>query len=253
MMAENEMECLVRPPPLPQWQSVSQLPELDAGDLHVWLIEIDELLRLLLEASLSEPERERAAAFRFRSHQNQYVVARGALRFMLGQYLGQPARNIEIAYADGGKPFLSPRFLPSIKFNLSHSHQYVLLALAHEQELGIDIELRDPQAIDEGLLSQCLTSTETLTYEHVLPEERTEFFFDLWTRKEAYLKLVGDGLGIPPNEFSLSLMRSGSQTIRGDQIYFTETPVIENFSSSLATGKEPTKVHFYTLGFHLLT
>lgn len=252
-MAENDSDHKVRRPLLSQWQHVSRVPALDAGDLHVWLVRVDERLRLLLETSLSRPEHARSAAFRFRNHQNQFVVARGALRFLLGQYLGQPAANIEIVYTEHGKPTLSRHLIPTVNFNISHSSEYAILGFSRAQELGIDIERHDPGAIDEGLLTQCLTDSEKLRYEQALPEERTEFFFDLWTRKEAYLKLLGDGLGIPPNEFSLSSVKPGRQAIRGDHIYFTETPAIENFSSSLATEKGPTKVHFYTLGSHLLT
>src|SRR5205807_8871115 len=162
------------------WQNVSQVPALQAGEVHIWLVRVDERLRSLVETSLSRPELERAAAFRFRSDQSQFVVSRGALRFLLGRYLGRPAGNIEILSAELGKPYVSRGFQPTVHFNVSHSDKYALLGFSQLQELGIDIEKRESETIDEGLLMQCLTADEKLSYEQTLPEERTEFFFDTW-------------------------------------------------------------------------
>src|SRR6266404_1811708 len=167
------------------WQNVSHMPALDAGDRHVWLVRMDERLRSLSETVLSRLELERAAAFKFRTHQSQFMVSRGALRFLLGQYLDQAPGEIEIHSAELGKPYLSQCFLANVQFNISHSGEYALLGFSLEQELGVDIERHDPGAIDEGLLTQCLTASEKLRFEQALREERTQLFFDLWTRKEA--------------------------------------------------------------------
>src|SRR5439155_15542574 len=165
-------------PPISDWQNASYVPGLDAGELHVWLVKVDEELRLVLESSLSRPERERAAAFKFRIHQTQFMVSRGALRFLLGQYLGVPAGSIEILSAELGKPYVSPRFQANVQFNISHSGEYAILGFSVGKDVGIDIERHDSNAIDDGLLKQCLTLKEKLIYGQVLPEERIEFFFD---------------------------------------------------------------------------
>ncbi len=235
-----------------EWKSVSQVPSLDAGEVHVWLLRIDERLRSLVETSLSQAELERANAFRFRKHQTQFVVSRGSLRFLLGQYLGQPTWDIEILSGELGKPYLSQRFQPDVHFNISHSGEYAGLAFSLTQELGIDIERREPDAIDEGLLKQCLTASEKLIYEQALPEEKIEFFFDMWARKEAYMKLLGDGLNIPPNELSLSPIRPVHETSESYNICFSPMPAIDGFSSALATREQPPKIQFYTLGSNLL-
>ena len=242
----------VSQPLISHWQTVSQVPSLDEDEVHVWLVRIDERLRSLLETSLSRPESERANAFRFQNHQTQFVVSRGSLRFLLGQYLCQPAGDIEILYAKLGKPYLSQRFQPNVHFNISHSCEYAVLAFSLVQELGIDIERHDPGAIDEGLLKQCLTASEKLIYEQALPEEKTEFFFDTWARKEAYMKLLGDGLNIPPNELSLSPIRPVREAAESYNVCFSPMPAIDGFSSALATGEQPSKIQFYTLDPNLL-
>lgn len=227
-------------------------PSLNADEVHVWLLSIDERLRPLVEPGLSRPEMEHASAFRFRNHQTQFVVSRGYLRFLLGQYLGQPAGEIEILYAELGKPYLSPRSRPNVHFNISHSGEYALLAFSITHELGIDIERHDPGAIDEGLLRQCLTAPEKLIYEQALPEEKTEFFFDTWARKEAYMKLLGDGLNIPPNELSLSPIGPVRETAESYNVCFSPMPSIHGFSSALATREQPSKILFYMLGSNML-
>lgn len=251
MLGDNSQHNISRPL-TSDWQTVAHVPTLDAGDVHIWLLSIDEPFRSVLETGLSESELERTAAFKFRTHQNQFVVSRGALRFLLGRYLGQPMQGIEILYTESGKPYLSQRHLPNVKFNVSHSEQYAILGFSLGQDLGIDIESEDHQTIDEGLLRQCLTASERLRYEQALPAERTEFFFDLWTRKEAYMKLLGDGLSISPRELRLPPLKSGQQAINGDLIYYTAMPDIEGFSSALATRKQPANVQFYSLGFNLV-
>ena len=250
-MLGDDTHNSIRQPRTSHWQTVVRVPSLKAGEIHVWLLHIDERSRPILEPSLSRPEVERANAFRFRNHQNQFVVSRGSLRFLLGQYLCQPAGDIEILSAELGKPYLSQRFLPNIHFNISHSGEYALLAFSLAQELGIDIELREPDSIDEGLLRQCLTVSEKLIYEQALPEEKIEFFFDTWARKEAYMKLLGDGLNIPPNELSLDSVRPVRETEESYNVCFSSMPAIDGFSSALATRKQPPKILFYMLGSNL--
>ena len=247
MLGPNSPDNVCRPL-ISEWRSVSEVPSLAAGEVHVWLLRIDERLRSLVETSLSQAEMERANVFRFRKHQTQFVVSRGSLRFLLGQYLCQAAGDIEIHYADLGKPYLSQQFQPNVHFNISHSSEYAVLAFSHTQELGIDSERREPESIDEGLLRQCLTASEKLIYEQALPEEKTEFFFDTWARKEAYMKLLGDGLNIPPNELSLCPIRSARETEESYNVCFSPMPALQGFSSALAIRKQPSNVQFYMPG-----
>ncbi len=251
MSGDNSRNNVNRPL-ISHWQTVSKVPSLDEDEVHVWLVRVDERLRSLLETSLSRPESERANAFRFRNHQTQFVASRGSLRFLLGQYLCKPAEDIEILSAKLGKPYLSQRLQPNVHFNISHSCEYALLAFSLAQELGVDIERHDPSAIDEGLLRQCLTESEKLRYERALPEERTGFFFDTWARKEAYMKLLGDGLNIPPHELSLAQIEPVCERVATYDVCFSPTPAIEGFSLALATREQPTKAQFYALGSSLL-
>ena len=236
-----------------QWRAVSRILPLAEDEVQVWLVTVDEELRSLLEPALSLDEQERARAFRFRRHQNEFIVARGALRSLLSHYVSLPVPKIEIVYSQLGKPHLQEAIIPAVTFNVSHSGGVVVLAFSLGRDLGIDIEHKVPDAIDDGLVRQCLADPETLRFKLTLPDERTDFFFDLWARKEAYMKLLGDGLNIPPVSLNLPPHRYGHQVIQDNNVYFSEMPELEGFALALATRDRPDQVEFYTFSAKLLT
>ncbi len=233
------------------WKTPAEMPGLGENIIHVWLLEIDRALRPSVEGTLSKPELERAAAFRFPEHRDEFIVARGALRILLGKYVNSPAGSIEIRCAEKGKPYLSTTLGDNIQFNVSHSGKYAVFGFTSEDELGIDIELHQPELIDDSMVDQCLTGTEKKRYLLAPAECKVKFFFDTWARKEAYLKLDGDGLGISPNEFQLSAADSANDLIRGEQIHFTALPQVRGYSLALATRHQTGSVEFYRLGSNL--
>lgn len=158
-------------------------------------------------ASLLSPEEwGRARRFRFERDRRRFTVARGVLRTLLGQYLGIDSRSIEFSYASHGKPFLAGALSAQrLYFNVSHSGELALYAIAREREVGVDIELvhtiDDAQQIAERFFS--LAENAAL---RALPAEvKEEAFFTCWTRKEAYIKALGEGLSLPLHEFDVSL------------------------------------------------
>ena len=237
---------------IPEWQIVAGVPPLDKRRIHVWLLEIDKAEPSTVEGVLSRPELERAAAFRFPIHRDEFVIARGALRFLLGRYLEISPGDVEIEYAQNGKPYLRAAADRNIQFNLSHSGNYAVFAFSNAVELGIDIERHQSHVIDEGLLKQCLTDAENERYRIAPNDCKVQSFFDTWARKEAYMKLKGEGMSIPPNEFELSSPATLRDTIRGEETRFTILPHINGYSAALATMRKAGRIEFYTLGSNLL-
>jgi len=185
----------------------SAVPTLTGPTIHVWAARLDppawrvaELRRLL-----DPDEQQRADRFRFEIHRRRFIVGRGFQRIVLGAYAGiEPAR---IVYSHGpkGKPAFATMPEVPLYFNLSNSEELAILGLNREIEIGVDVEylrdLDDAAALAERFFSR--GESEVLLA--LPPEQLREGFFNCWTRKEAYLKAVGDGLTAPLNAFDVTL------------------------------------------------
>ena len=177
---------------------------ISEAEVHLWssTLPLRESSRNQLYQTLSEEERERAARFRFAQDRNGYVTSRGLLRAILSRYLNQAPGGIAITYGMNGKPTLSGS---PVCFNVAHSGQLVVFALAREERLGIDIEHIRPMDNLEEVARQFFSLAE---YEDLLqiPEHgRLDAFFRCWTRKEAYVKATGKGLQAELDRFQVSL------------------------------------------------
>jgi 4'-phosphopantetheinyl transferase len=184
-------------------------PVLADGDLHVWQIKLDRSAEelLALRSLLSADERERAARFHFEQHGQHFTAGRGILRCILGRYLGQAPENLTFVYGLRGKPVLAGS---PLRFNLAHSGGVAVLAVTRLQELGIDVEhIREVPNWD-GVTNSFFSSSEREAIQSVPPTDRLLAFFTCWTRKEAYVKATGDGIGVPLDLFDVSVI-PGSQ------------------------------------------
>ena len=157
-------------------------------------------------STLSTDERARAGQFRFDHLQREFILTRGILRILLGRYLGVEAPAIQFAYGPKGKPHLVE--CSRTHFNLAHSGELAVFAFALDCEVGVDVEkirpISDLAQIGERFF--CAAETEELLSEE--PSARQEMFFRCWTRKEAYIKAVGEGVTIPLSNFRVTLKRT---------------------------------------------
>jgi 4'-phosphopantetheinyl transferase len=98
-------------------------------------------------------------------------------------------------------------------FNLSHSKNLVLYAFSSDREVGVDLEYIDPACDTQQLVQEFFSPFEKAEWETLPPDQRLEAFFTGWTRKEAYLKALGDGLTFPLDQFSVSMNPSQPATL----------------------------------------
>ncbi|HWG58375.1 MAG TPA: 4'-phosphopantetheinyl transferase superfamily protein [Candidatus Acidoferrales bacterium] len=181
---------------------------MSRSDVHVWRVSLPAVRADLprFEASLSADEKNRAARFHFERDRNCYISARGILRELLGRYLHQVPRAIQLGYSAYGKPFLAGNNSDAgMHFNVSHSHDLVLLAFSREGDIGVDVELIRPEFSGDEIAERYFSARELQELRSLPPELRVEGFFLCWTRKEAYIKARGAGLQIPLDSFSVSL------------------------------------------------
>ena len=183
-----------------EWRGASgaawSAPALATDEIHLWLADLDQLPQPLaaLAAILAADERERAARFRFSEHRDGFIAGRGLLRELLGRYLDRPAAALRFEQGAQGKPMLAGvDAAPSLHFNLSHSGNRVLYAVAR-REVGVDIEARQRRVDYAAVLERVCTPREWAVFQ-ALPAARLQpAFFACWTRKEAMAKAWGGGL-----------------------------------------------------------
>jgi 4'-phosphopantetheinyl transferase len=142
-----------------------------------------------LESMLSDDERERASRL---AAAPRWVVARAALRIVLAGHLGLHPRDVEFAAGPHGKPELGGS---ALRFNLSHSGDLALIALAENVEVGIDVERTSRRS---KAVERTLTAGERATLDET---DRHTGLLRIWCRKEALAKALGGGLGWAPETF----------------------------------------------------
>ncbi len=144
----------------------------------------------MLSATLAEDENRRALGYHSPRHRMAFSVGRGLLRVVLSQYLNQRPEQIVITYGRHGKPQVANS---PLGFNLAHSGQLMVVAIATNKRLGIDVEQIRPMAERDAVVRQLFSPTEQVRFFQLPEEERDVAFFHLWTKKEAYFKAFGNG------------------------------------------------------------
>jgi 4'-phosphopantetheinyl transferase len=159
-----------------------------------------------LEALLNAEERGRAGRFHFRKDRQRFIVGRGLLRLLLGEYLRVAPAEVRLWYTPLGKPELVGQTSEdAIKFNVAHSDGLVLYAVARGREIGIDVERLRPGVEWCELSARYFAPREVAELTALAPDLQQEAFFAGWTRKEAYLKALGCGMALPLDQFAVSL------------------------------------------------
>lgn len=169
-------------------------------------LDVDDDELRALASILAPDERERASAFVFDRDRRRFVVARGRLRQFVAARIGACPESVQVGLGARGKPVLvCGAGTPDLRFNLSHCDDLAAYAFATGCEVGIDIErvraIRDADAIAATFFSP----RENEMYQALPLDERPLGFFNCWTRKEAFIKAIGDGLALPLDSFDVSL------------------------------------------------
>jgi 4'-phosphopantetheinyl transferase len=190
------------------WRSPRRDHILLDGEVHVWRAGIDQRASKFapFQQILAADEQARADRFHFERDRHRYIVARGILRTLLGSYLNLAAVDVRFVYNEYGKPSLDPALRQNdLHFNVSHSGDLALFAIARHAQVGVDIEFIRSN-IEYGQIAQRFFSPEEQHALSLLPVTEIGIaFFRCWTRKEAYIKARGQGLSIPLDQFTVSL------------------------------------------------
>jgi 4'-phosphopantetheinyl transferase len=158
----------------------------------------------LMYSWLAPEETARAARFRFDRHRQAYVLGRGVLRALIANYLRVVPETVNFSYGSKGKPALNKAACP-LSFNVSNSGEIAVYAFTSNCEIGVDVEHRRRVVEIEPIARRFFAASEVDALLTLPQESRDDAFFNCWTRKEAYIKAVGDGLSVPLDSFEVTL------------------------------------------------
>jgi 4'-phosphopantetheinyl transferase len=159
-----------------------------------------------LARHLCDEERARAARFTFPRERGRFAAGRGRLRVILGGLLGAEPRSIAFVYGPRGKPALAPPWDASgLAFSLSHSAGQALLAVSAGCAIGCDLEAERDVRYGQAVARRFFSEDENRALAAYVGPSWTAAFFRCWTRKEAFIKALGDGLAYPTRRFTVAL------------------------------------------------
>lgn len=201
---------LVKVPVHEHWPVTDHPPELRPNSVHVWRVDLADLHNETeLFAILSDDEQALACRLYSRLHRTRYTAAHGMLRRILAGYVNEQPAQLHFETGAHGKPAFSSKngFAPtSLHFNLSHSGEMALVAVARSGAVGVDVEWwrNDVQHLE--LAERFFSPREQQSLRAGSGDsEPKRGFFAAWSRKEAYLKATGFGISRGLHHFDVTI------------------------------------------------
>lgn len=189
-----------------------------------------------LYACLAEHERLRSSQFRFTVHRRRFIVRRARLRQVLGQRLGVPPAELVLAEGPFGKPFV-PGW--DRHFSASHSGDTMLLALS-DKAVGCDIEAEQSELEWLPLADRLFAAGEIAALARIEDANAGRAaFFRCWSRKEAFVKAIGQGLSYPLESFEVSVGFEAQLLAGGDGWTLASLP-FPGIACAIATADDGT-------------
>ncbi|QWX82698.1 4'-phosphopantetheinyl transferase superfamily protein [Cellulophaga sp. HaHaR_3_176] len=222
--------------------------------IKIYKIKISDYIQFLpkLKLFLNVSENTRASKYYHEHDSHRFIICRGLLKFILGDETGMSASEIELKIDSNKKPYLSTN--PSIHFNVSHSKNYALIAVA-SQPVGVDIEYLAKDFNFSEIISTVFSVTEINEVQK--KDNNKRLLFKLWTRKEAIVKATGKGIN--DNIINIPVL-DGDHLLNSDFLNFNKDlqvisfNVEEDYIGTIAYSGLPehTKnLHFHPIPFNI--
>jgi 4'-phosphopantetheinyl transferase len=183
--------------------------EIEEHQVHVWQANMNALSvhsKDILKV-LSADELERANKFKFPEDLGHFILRRYQLRFILSKYWGCQPHELMFRYNSCKKPFIYIPEFKGLKFNMSFSGDLMVVGLSKNNEVGIDIEKVSQMQDLENIAIENFSLQEVNFLNGT--KDKTSTFFKIWTRKEAFIKAIGNGMYYPLKSFSVNIDPAG--------------------------------------------
>jgi 4'-phosphopantetheinyl transferase len=220
------------------WPVSSLRGTIAPDQVHLWAWAFPPSTAGLNAANLSAPlelldhqERERMRRFHFAADRARYAVTHANLRRILGAYLNRAAEKIRFRANRFGKPELAGE--ASLNFNLSHCRSTAVLAVAHGQPVGVDVE--DVKPVEPEVADTHFSAMELSELNRLHGDAWLSSFYRCWTRKEAILKAEGVGLSRALDSFDVELSPEKPPQLLGTRERFSHPWTLHDLSPSLGT------------------
>jgi len=178
---------------------------LELNQVDIWRVslKLDSDSVQQANSTLSADESQRAARFHFDKDRQRFTLSHIALRDILSRYLHIQPEKIIFTVGEYGKPAVVSNL--NLDFNLSHSGDYALIAVARGHKTGVDVEHFREELEIEKIAQRFFSNEENAELMSLPLDQQPTGFFNCWTRKEAYIKAHGLGLSLPLDSFDVSL------------------------------------------------
>lgn len=191
------------------WPAPPAAWSLGAREAHVWAATLAQSAEhiLLCKRCLSPDELDRAGRYHFDRDRNRFIAGRGLLRAILASYLDREAGQLQFDYSARGKPALAAHVVDGpLHFNLAHSDDLMLLAITRDGAVGVDVERLRPVDMVEEIAERFFAAQESSGLKALPDTKKSAAFFNLWTRKEAWLKATGEGIAESLSQVEVSFL-----------------------------------------------
>ncbi len=231
--------------------------------MHIWraLLSQDPSQSRYHYPFLSQDEQHRAEKLRTPHPRNQFVSTRGILRLLLSRYAGIPPLDIQFSTLPYGKPILARPSTPNFHFNVSHCKGMAILGISRDYPVGVDVEGIDREVHTQDIAARYFSARESAHLASLPSDEHIHTFFDYWTCKEAYLKMIGKGISGGLSECEITL-RTGNLAVEaspksepGPPCTLSRIRPGEKYTGAVAVETSPADFSFFswvdegTLGF----
>jgi len=205
--------------------------------VHLFTIADIDLKRCfsLANTLFTEKEKARLSAIKAERRLKEYLAGHLLARILVGENTGYRWQNIQLLDDEQKKPFASSGSdVAMAEFNISHSGDYLAIAICENGSLGLDIEIPEIRNSQEAeflaIAERNFSVAENLELHQ--SESIVQTFYKFWTKKEAILKALGSGLLVKSlRSIDTSISESAEKKYSHEE--YTQTSVIDGESVAL--------------------